>query len=129
MQIVYVAIFLTPISMPEQFVRVRTVFHLSFPAVGTAVAEPSEDKRRPCGSEVRSGSHRMITTTRELLAAAARIECVAQAVAEQVERERRGDQEKAGEDHEPPGDLEDAGGVRDHAAPRRNALGNSEAEE
>src|SRR3954453_3065914 len=60
---------------------------------------------------------------------APRVEGVLQAVPDEVEREHREEQREAGEEHEPPGDVEDAGGFRDHRAPRGLGRLHADAEE
>jgi hypothetical protein len=56
------------------------------------------------------------------------IEGVPQPVAEQVERQRRREQEQAGEEHRPPRRVEDLAGVGDLLAPRRRARGHADAQ-
>src|SRR5262245_23931947 len=56
------------------------------------------------------------------------VECVAHAVAEQVERQRR-EQERGGrEEHVPPGHLVEAERLRQHVPPRRGGWDHAEAE-
>src|SRR5215208_6042917 len=58
-----------------------------------------------------------------------RVEGVLQAVAEQVEGQHGGEKGQAGEEHVPPGGVEDRGGVGDHRAPARVRLLDADAEE
>src|SRR5579884_2305891 len=58
----------------------------------------------------------------------AHVERVAEAVAEQVERESRDDQERAREQHQPPGDVVELRGVVEDRAPRRLGRGDAEPE-
>src|SRR6266508_5022801 len=57
------------------------------------------------------------------------VQRVADAVAQQVERERGGQQRQPREQREPPGDLVEGQRVAEHPAPGRGGWGHAEAEE